>query len=549
MKVGIFSTYDCYGAGSAAYRLHQALLDSRVDSEMFVGKKTKTLSTELGFPADKYMLVQKIWENTAPGDTYSAISFGLSNDVLENAVARCDVINLHWLSNFISSDNIRLIAASGKPIVVTMHDENLYTGGCHYTHGCKGYFSGCVECPQMSALCGLSEAILASKIGLLPEYAVIVTPSEWLARSARETPILKNHRIEVIQNGVDAELFNPNLRDGARKEYGFDVSQFVVLFGCQSLDDERKGMSYVIQMIGVLKDREDFERFKFVCFGSKNSELPEYIDHVGFVDSEYGLAKLYAAADVTIVPSIEDNLPNILLESLLCGTPVIGFDAGGIPEVIIDGKNGFLVPRKDSAGLSEAVAKLASTGNALRTFCREDAVVRFGTRLFAERYIRLYESLEPHSAAYHNKFSIYEKALRMESEERYFRLDQARNAFDALEKEKKYALIYEEVFRIIAREFNRRKVAIYGYGAWGKHIYDVIGDLIDYVIDKRELALSKRCPPDSLGSMRLKNIFILVALTDDGDVIELLDKNGFIVRQDYICINSIIEGICNNEQK
>jgi hypothetical protein len=409
----------------------------------------------------------------------------------------------------------------------------------------------------MTALRGLSEAVLASKIGLLPEYAVLVAPSKWLAQSARETPLLKNHRIEVIHNGVDSALFNPNLRDGAREEYGFNVSQFVVLFGCQSLDDERKGMRYIIEMIGTLKAREGFERFKFVCFGSQNAELPKYIDHVGYIDSEYDLAKLYAAADVTIVPSLEDNLPNILLESLLCGTPVIGFDVGGIPEVIIDGENGFLVPRKDSAGLAEAVAKSASIGNAIRMFCREDAVMRFGPRPFAERYIRLYKSLERHSAAYRNKFSIYEKALQMESKERYFQLSQSLHAFDALknaldslEKEKKFALIYEASFRIIAREFNRRKVAIYGYGAWGKHIYDVIGDLIDYVIDKRELALSKRCPPDSLADMRLENVFILVTIIDDSDVINLLGQHGFTVRQDYICINSIIiEEVCNNERK
>ena len=163
MKIAMFSTYDSYGAGTATYRLHESLLQYGCDSKMFVGRSTKPYSTELGMPAERYAFVNNISTKTRVGDTFTALHFGLRDEILDNSISGVDIVNIHWVSNFFSLDNLLRVHNKGKPTVITMHDENLYTGGCHYRNNCQGYKERCKNCIQMPEIPWLAETILLSK--------------------------------------------------------------------------------------------------------------------------------------------------------------------------------------------------------------------------------------------------------------------------------------------------------------------------------------------------------------------------------------------------
>jgi glycosyltransferase involved in cell wall biosynthesis len=541
MKAVLFSMYDCYGAGAAAYRLHEALCERGIESSLFVGKKTRDHSVALDAPAWEYQLLRKMWENVVNKDTFSALQFGISEQTLENAVRGADIVNVHWVSNFLSLDNIRWLLGQGIPVVITMHDENLYTGGCHYRHGCGQYMHACEHCPQIPGIPGLAAEILASKRGMFPEEAVIVTPSNWLASLASSSQVFSGNRVEVIPNGIDPNVFHPSLREAARKRYGYDESRIVVLFGCQLLKDERKGIRYMIEAMECLKKDSVMKQLDFVCFGGDDADLPPTVRSFGYVEDEHELASLYAMSDMFVLPSLEDNLPNTMLESLMSGTPVIGFSIGGIPDAVIEGKNGMVVLPRDSTALAGAIKTIAATDRSMRSFCREDAKARYSMRSMADHYIELYHSTGRAAApkGISTGYNIWFRAMQAETEEHH-RLE-SRIAEHALwlENERKYARLYESVYKIISSESKTRPVAVYGLGAWGRHIVDITGEWITYIIDKKEVDSAKYCPPSRLVELRQADAFVLIAVTDDKELIANVDKAGFKHRESYVCINDL----------
>jgi glycosyltransferase involved in cell wall biosynthesis len=222
----------------------------------------------------------------------------------------------------------------------------------------------------------------------------IVSPSSWLARLARESSLLGGRRVEVIPNGLDTEIFKPIDRVVARHSLNLPTDGPVVLFGARWLADPRKGGDLLYEALG---------RFGAPCtlltFGEGNlpaCNLPNVtLRSLGALDDERAMAMVYSAADVFAAPSREDNLPNTVAEALACGTPCVAFDVGGLSDLIVHGKNGYLAARTDPGLLLEAIRFVIDHPNpgSLRAYARERAVKKYSRDVVTRQYVGLYEEL------------------------------------------------------------------------------------------------------------------------------------------------------------
>lgn len=407
MKIALFSTFDNGGAGRAALRLHNGLIQIGEDSTLFVKKKTtdnakvaKLDSPEL---CNKTLAsLQKNFSNISPENTMcSAMYPGLNCTNLEK-VRSFDIINLHWIPSLVSLEDISQMHTMGKPIVWTLHDQNPMTGACHYTHGCEKYKSDCLNCPQLkNDQSDLAAAVLKDKVKLLPKNLVVVTPSRWLADCAKKSTVFKNHRIEVIPYSLETDLYLPINKRSAKQQLRLPSSAKVILFGATDLKEKRKGLSELIQVSNHLRTNSAIKtlikanQFYLLVFGYESPLLHSIgipYKNVGYISQTNMLSLVYSAADVLALPSLEDNLPNIMLESLACGTPVVAFSTGGMQDTIINGKNGFLVSLTDTKSFANRLID-SIQGYPMEKYCRQFAEENYRLDIQAQKYRKLYQRL------------------------------------------------------------------------------------------------------------------------------------------------------------
>lgn len=374
MKVTLVGTSDkAGGAARAMYRLHQSLLSIGIQSRILCMNQSidTLLDSEISkfnynfLSRKKYPFLQDlINENRTP----------LSNTLFSYTDSRCDfinhpfiqdadIINLHWISYFVSTEAIGKLLKLGKRIVWTLHDEWAYTGGCHYTSGCDAYLKYCSACPQ-----------LASEMSALPELSYLekglnfsseinlVSPSNWLAKKASESRFFRKSAIKVIPNSIEPDWFAESDRQVLRKKYGYFSDCFLIGFGADSIVEKRKGLSYLLEALQILSKNKEWadafnaKRIGILFFGNytqNDSELNSYAQYIGSFSDDKTLSSIYKTLDLFLIPSLEDNLPNTLLESMASGTPVLGFPIGGLAETITHKQNGFLTENIAADSLAE----------------------------------------------------------------------------------------------------------------------------------------------------------------------------------------------------
>ncbi|MFC3725781.1 glycosyltransferase [Neoaquamicrobium sediminum] len=283
------------------------------------------------------------------------------------SIPPCDIVNLHWVSIFLSSETIAWVANARAPVVWTLHDMVAFTGGCHYDSGCGRFEQACGECPQLfrHGPNDLSHRVFERKrrsySSIPAELLTIVAPSNWMAEQCAKSALLGDRRIEVIPNSVDLQTFSPQAKDGARRELGLPMNRPILLLVSANLSNGRKGGQFVAQILERVSAR--LPGALLVTVGSGN--LPSAVEHqsLGAIGDDKKMAAAYAAADVTILPSLQDNLPNTMLESMACGTPVVGFDTGGVTDFVLPGQTGALAPAGDASAFGEAALKLLQSDN------------------------------------------------------------------------------------------------------------------------------------------------------------------------------------------
>ena len=416
MKVLLLSTYDTRGgAAKAAYRLHNGIKKIGAESKMLVQVK---FSNDADVIATGSKIVKKFPKLRPHVDSLPKLFFRSSDKTqrtpfslqwlansIESRVAEVqpDIINLHWISGgFV---NIETIAKFKKPTVWTLHDMWAFTGGCHYSQECDRYKESCGNCPQMPPKYNLdlSSWVWQRKAKAWASVNVtLVTPSHWLAKCAASSSLLKNWRIEVIPNGLDTEIYKPFQQALARKRLQLPQDKHLILFGAENAaSNSRKGF-YLLQSALENLSKTDFSnKCELVVFGATKSDnspdLKFKIHYLGRINDEKLLATVYSAADVMVVPSIQESFGQTASESLACGTPVVAFNTTGLKDIVDHKQNGYLAKPFDVEDLAQGIAWVLEASNSdnykLNYHAREKVKREFTLEIQARRYLSLYENI------------------------------------------------------------------------------------------------------------------------------------------------------------
>ncbi|MGL4400514.1 MAG: glycosyltransferase, partial [Luteolibacter sp.] len=421
LRIAILNTYDLHGgAARAAWRLHSGLRRIGQQSQMLVMHRTshdpdvRVAITEQSPDAESKLArwsqatVRHIERRrTRISETYFSPPVPGYDWSLHPQVRRSEIINLHWVAGMISPSGVRALLALNKPIVWTLHDQRAFTGGCHYTAGCNGYQVACGKCPQLQPdSFELPGRILQEALDQVDSSAItVVCPSRWLADCARKSAMFRHSRIEVIPYGLETEIYAVRDKIESRRALELPADGFYFLFGAHSAHDRRKGLHILTAAIRIARGLPAFRiamddgRIRFLTYG-QDSDCGDFegvpVISLGYIESHEKMALAYASADIFVCPTLEDNLPNTILEALSCGRPVIASDVGGVPDMVKEGVNGRLVPPDDARALAEVLLQVVENADDLAAWglaARLGIESEHGLQQQAEKYLKLYQEL------------------------------------------------------------------------------------------------------------------------------------------------------------
>ncbi len=405
------------GAAIAANRLAKALGKSGIEVSMLVrDRKTgdeRVTALNDSFWASRWNFIRFVWErliificNHFRRKPLFQVSIANTGTDLSDhpLVKAADVIHLHWINQgFLSLADIRKLALIGKPIVWTMHDMWPCTAICHYSFGCERFKKECGECPFLSSSDkkDLSYHVFNKKRFLADSKIQLVAVSTWLRKQAQDSALTKRLPVEVIPNVIDRSLFVPSDKAEARKSLSLPLDKKIILMGAARINDPIKGFEYLVKALSVLKERYGEEDYFLVLFGgikgddSFLSEIPIPYVWMGSLSDPSMIAKLYAAADVTVVASLYETFGQTIIEGMACGCPAVSFDNSGQTDIINHLENGYLAKYKDTDDLAKGIKWVIDNRESLRL---DEACIRkvdecYQESIIAEKYIALYQSL------------------------------------------------------------------------------------------------------------------------------------------------------------
>ncbi len=405
------------GAAIAAQRLHKKLNHKGIESRFLYKTGLTSDPTYIKWEWQKrdffsrrkrrflHGLEKKYKQRYIPEDAKEFEQFNLSMQAegvrLKDIDYVPDIINLHWIGGMFNYGHFFSSIPMHIPIVWTLHDMNAFTGGCHYAGTCNKYLDHCGSCPQLHASSAhdLSYKVFKDKYRWYRQSfnkrVCIVSPSNWLKKVAESSQLLNGHDIQCIPNGLDTNKFKPHDKNIARDVLGIPRDAQVLLFVADNIENTRKGIDLLNGALNRLKNRHNLFLLT-IGRGESRLEFSGKHIHVGYIEMEEIMSMVYSAADLFIAPSREDNLPNTLLESISCGTPVIAFDQGGMRDVVREHKTGFLVKDLTASALGDAIENVLNNPqliDSLHISCREVAGKEYSNEVQANRYIELYNSL------------------------------------------------------------------------------------------------------------------------------------------------------------
>ena len=336
------------GAAVAANRLMKALNNNGAKAKMLVrDKETETL-TVVPLPHSPRLRWHFLWERLV---IFCRLHFSRQH-LFEVDIANAgyditklpefqeaDVIHLHWVNQgMLSLKGIQKILQSGKPVVWTMHDIWPATALCHVTLGCQHFTSQCGNCrllPGGGSSHDYSTTIWQRKQRMLADENIyFVACSHWLESEAKRSALLKGQKITSIPNPIDTRIYKKGDKQEARQRLGLPLDKKLILFASQRVTNVNKGMDYLIEACRQLQISDA----AVVILGGHAEEVVSQLSleayPLGYVNDEQRIVDVYHAADVFVLPSLSENLPNTIMEAMACGVPCVGFKVGGIPEEI-----------------------------------------------------------------------------------------------------------------------------------------------------------------------------------------------------------------------
>lgn len=408
MKVGLFSTSDIEGgAPRATFRLFQSLRKNGTDVSLVVQRQR---SKETGIIATQQILGWETSRFRAILDRLPAVYIDplkrprIAPNWVPDSLARLaaqrhfDIVNIHLVNcGFM---RVETLVKFHCPLVWTLHDMWAFTGGCSYSEGCNRYEGNCGCCPMLGKgeENDLSRRIWKRKRSAWKNLNLtVVTPSLWMKTCAQKSSLLREHPVECVPNGIDTGIFYPEGMEFARQKLDLPARARIVLFGATSADsDPRKGFDLLAAALARLPREIEGVPVVAVVFGNHGpttiSGLDIPLQALGVIKTDEHLRLIYSAADVFATPSREDNLPNTVIESLACGTPVVAFDIGGMPDMIDHERIGRLVKPFETAAFASALSAELAQGNLeRRARCRQTVLDKFGMDRQAAAYRQIYE--------------------------------------------------------------------------------------------------------------------------------------------------------------
>jgi glycosyltransferase involved in cell wall biosynthesis len=418
LKVVHLNTYDGNGgAGRACMRLNRALLSQNVDSKVIVhykfGKNPQTGTfnhnpIQKAYTAATIVLeriLAKRYLKPLSRTPFSFTWFGRSV-IRHPDVKNADIIHLHWINHgFLDPKHIAQIAKLNKPVVWTFHDSNAFTGGCHVRYTCDHYMRQCGNCPLLihAGNNDISHKIWQQK---RKAYDVlnfaIAAPSTWMQASVKSSSLMQGKAVNHIPNTLETDIFKPADKKEAKQKAGVPADKFIFLSGFMpSRKDLHKGTQYLLDSLELLKQRlgAEADQVELVIFGNRGTEgVPDFpfkTSFLGTINNDEQLAQYYAAADAFLIPSLEDNLPYTVMESLACGTPVIAFTTGGIPDMVQHQYNGYLATYKSAESFTDGMEWIIKHADQklIQQQARQTIMEVFLEEVIAQKHIRLYQSL------------------------------------------------------------------------------------------------------------------------------------------------------------
>lgn len=419
MKIAIVNKSDSQGgAAVAAIRLHNSLLFSDIDSKVLVAEKRTDFSDVIQADwtqmAKLKLFVRFVAERLSflPNEKNKNLRFAFSPanvgmEIHEHPlVLRSDVVHLHWFNQgFLSLKTLDKLLQLNKPVVWTLHDMWAFTGGCHYSGNCSHYTLGCGSChllrkPQTN---DLSKKIFEKKLQIFGRAKNLhfITCSNWLKTEAQKSTLLQNFHIVHIPNPINTGVFKPQNKHETRLKLGLETDIPVLLFGAANIFDQRKGITYLLDALKTIKNAGYYKenQLSVILFGKAEQSLTENvgfpIHNFQYIESLEKIIDLYNAADVFLIPSLQDNLPNTLMEALSCGTPAVGFNIGGVSEMIDHKQNGYLANEKDAEDLANGIRWVLQNNldNKLGIAARRKALNHYSYEVVAPRFIDFYKSI------------------------------------------------------------------------------------------------------------------------------------------------------------
>ncbi|MBR0049973.1 MAG: glycosyltransferase family 4 protein [Prevotella sp.] len=415
MKVLIVNTSErTGGAAVAANRLMKALNNNGAQAKMLVRDKETDDLTVVALPKPALTRWHFLWERFV---IFAKLHFSRQHlfdiDIANSGTditrlrefREADIIHLHWVNQgMLSLSNIRKILRSGKPVVWTMHDIWPATAICHLTLGCRNFTTQCQQCKYLPG--GGSTADLAASVWKKKQKMVhnesiyYVACSRWLEAEAKSSALLRGQKITSVPNPIDTRLFAPRDKQEARRQLGLPLNKRLILFVSQRATNPYKGIDYLVSacqiMARVHGSSATADNTAILILGGHAEEvaplLPFQAIALGYVGNEQQIVSIYSAADVFVLPSLSENLPNTIMEAMACGVPCVAFNVGGIPEQIDHRKNGYLAKYRNADDLAEGLrwVLFQADGKALSNAARSKVLHTYSQQAVAIKYLDLY---------------------------------------------------------------------------------------------------------------------------------------------------------------
>ncbi len=400
------------GAASAAFNIHNSVKLQGCKSSMLVETKSSTdedviqipapkgLSSTLARKARSFFIRQDLQKIRKDAPEIFSLDVSRFGPHLSRSLPPCDIIHLHWVAAFLDYPTFFRQLGDHAKLCWTLHDMNPFTGGCHYSFDCTNFLGSCGYCPQLvhPNKTDLSAQILKNKLAglehLNDDQLTLVSPSTWVRDQAKQSSIFSRFSHAVIPHGIDCDTLCPQDRASARELFGIPNNDCkVIAFVSHAIDNPRKGFHLLQKALASLNTSE----IVLLCVGGGTVDVPGVkVISTGYIADKHKLAMAYSAADFTVVPSVQDIGPLTFMESMACGTPIVGFPVGAMPDLVEHEVTGFLATGISSEELAQALdAALLSTNRqqAMRDKCRSISTELFSVARSGAAYMQMYNDI------------------------------------------------------------------------------------------------------------------------------------------------------------